>query len=569
MSKLGYFPGISEKNNVCSFLEQNAENTPKREALRWVHPQTLQQWSGSPDAPLKHESVTMRAFADKIAHCAAGMAELGIRKGDRAILFVPMSLELYVAMSALQRLGAIPVFLDSWARRSHLGVSAQCVAPRAMISFEKAFELCKTVPEFAQVPIQICVGPAQGKYTARLEQLIETPQVAPITPVEREETALITFTTGSSGTPKGANRTHRFLAAQHYALDLCVPYGPGDIDLPVFPIFSLNNLAAGVTTVLPAIDVGVPSDRDALILLAQFQSSGVTCTTLSPSLLNGLSAYCIEKGLSLKTLRRVATGGAPISRDNLVDFKKVAPQAQIWVLYGSTEVEPMAHIEATEMIGFQSRAQTDGQWVDEGVNVGHMAEGLKYRFLKITRDSIQINKASDWERFEVPLGQVGELIVAGEHVCRDYYNNTEAFFRAKIRDENGVIWHRTGDIARLDEKGYLWIVGRVHNAIQRGGDYVFPVRAEMILKKLPFVHQAAYLGLPDQKLGEKTACVVVPKEKPFNQTKWESEIIGIMGKNEVPVDMVIFRDEIPMDPRHHSKVEYDQLRTQLQTEGLT
>src|SRR5690606_25004654 len=125
--------------------------------------------------------------------------------------------------------GAIAVFLDSWARSSHLGASAACAKPKAMISHKDAFDLIKTVPEFDQMPLRIIAGPGHdGSFAGQLEELVKTPGKTPIAPVQSEFTALITFTTGSSGTPKGANRTHRFLSAQHEALSAVVPYEPND-----------------------------------------------------------------------------------------------------------------------------------------------------------------------------------------------------------------------------------------------------------------------------------------------------------------------------------------------------
>ncbi len=573
--RAGYYPGSHRGNNVHSFLEQHLANDPNLVVLQWANPQELKKFamngfSGS----LPHDSITVAQLHEHIGRVAAGFQELGIGIGDRVIVFVPMSLYLYVAMFALQKIGAIAVFLDSWARRNHLGASAQIVQPKAMVSFEKAFELCSQVPELHQVPLKISVGPTTQSYAAaRLEELFQFPRFAESVPVEQEHTALITFTTGSSGTPKGANRTHRFLAAQHYALNECIPYTESDADLPVFPIFSLNNLAAGVSTVVPAFDIGVPGDHDPQILLAQLQACDVTCTTLSPSLFNRLSAHCLHNGITLPDLRRVVTGGAPVSRDNVVDMQKIAPNAEIWILFGSTESEPMAHIEGREMVNQKTRAAEDPEWVDEGVNVGHMAEGLYYKFIKIQKGPVEVSQASDWLSLEVPEGEVGELIVAGEHVCRNYYNDEIAFKRAKILDENGTVWHRTGDLGRLDREGNLWIVGRVHNAIQRGGKYCFPVRAELIMKKLASTQYAAYLGVPDEKLGEKTVAVIVPQDKSVLGTAAEAEmkqeLLRIMEKNGVPVDQVLFREKIPMDPRHHSKVEYDVLRTELKSEGLT
>ena len=144
------------------------------------------------------------------------------------------------------------------------------VKPSAMISFEAAFQLTAGVPELDAIPIRISVGPATAEYQGSYESFMGLSGSVPITDVEQEASALVTFTTGSSGTPKGANRAHRFLAAQHYGLDECIPYEDSDIDLPVFPVFSLNNLAAGVTTVIPAIDVGSPRDTDPQWTTVQF-----------------------------------------------------------------------------------------------------------------------------------------------------------------------------------------------------------------------------------------------------------------------------------------------------------
>src|SRR5690606_1967444 len=154
-------------------------------------------------------------------------------------------------------------------RRDQLGVSADVVAPRMMISVEKAFAYLSDVKQISDIGLKVVAGPHEGKYQATLESLMQGQKRTEPVAVEKEHTALITFTTGSSGTPKGADRGHRFLAAQHYALNRHLPYNADDVDLPVFPIFSLNNLAAGVKTVIPAIDVGAPNERDPILLYAQ------------------------------------------------------------------------------------------------------------------------------------------------------------------------------------------------------------------------------------------------------------------------------------------------------------
>ena len=534
-----------------------------RNILTWVNPADIKNWNGDINTPLPHQSVKVAELDHLVAVLATEFKNQGINSGDRVILFLPMSLYMYASMFALQKMGAIPTFLDSWARRDQMGVSAKVAGPRAMISADRAFAYLADVPEIAQIPIKIVAGEVTSAiaYTARLEALLQGKTPATDTPVEKEHTALITFTTGSSGTPKGADRSHRFLAAQHYALNRHLPYADGDKDLPVFPIFSLNNLAAGVETIIPAIDVGQPAATDALVLYVQMKSAGVTCTTLSPSLFNALATFCIDKKLNLDFLKRVVTGGAPISRDDVARMKSVAKNAEILVLYGSTEVEPMAHIEAVEMLN--EAQDNDPEIVEPGVNVGALDAGLQYKFIHIEKDAVYVKSASDWKNLEVAPGSVGELIVAGEHVCEKYFNNEEAFFRAKIRDEKDVVWHRTGDLGKLDQHKNLWIVGRVHNAINRKGQYFFPVRAEIILKKFPFVHKAAFLGISDPELFEKTYAVYSSLDKNLNIEEAKKEIQRVMAKNQFIVDEIIHIDDIPMDPRHHSKVEYEVLKKKI------
>ena len=559
--RIGYQPGSTEKNNVLGYLESHLVNFPDRVALRWVNTPDIQKWDGSHNSPLPHNEITYAQFNGMIDTVALGLRKLGIEKGDRVIIFLPMNTLMYTAMFAVQRLGAIAVFLDSWARSSHLGASASCAQPKAMISHKAAFDLIREVPEFSTMPLWIIAGPGNdGSFSAQLEKLLETPGTTELVAVESEETALITFTTGSSGTPKGANRTHRFLCAQHESLSQVVPYGPTDKDMPAFPIFSLNNLASGVTTILPAINLAAPSERDSAAMVSQILHEKLTCTTLSPSMLNGVSAYCIANKIQLVSLRRVVTGGAPISRDNVADFKQVAPQSEVWVLYGSTVVEPMAHIEASEMLGMLP--DPDPEIVEDGVNVGHVSDDLRYKFIKIVRENIDLKQTS-WKELEVPTGEVGEFIVTGDHVCRDYYNNPEAFFKSKIQDDEGNVWHRTGDLARRDSKGYLWVVGRIHNVIERGDTYCFPVSAEVILKRIPQVKYGAFLGMPDQVLGSKTAVAIELNAGEVGNAALSKEIVRLFKKNKIPVDCIFVVDKIPMDPRHHSKVEYDQLRDSL------
>ena len=546
MNRIGYVPGCDTRNNVTEFLRDLANQYPRRILFSWMNPQTGQ-----------HEHMDVVTLWTLVRKAAQGMEDLGVRKGDRLLVFLPMAPPLYIAMFALEHLGAVPVFLDGWARRDELGVSAEIALPKGVISFPQAFVLMEQTEILRKLPICIAYG-ADVPGAVRLESLLQTFKERETEPVYQEDSALITFTTGSSGRPKGADRTHRFLAAQHYALSRHLPYTASDADLPVFPIFSLNNIASGVRTVLPAINLAQPAVSDAATLLEQFRAEAVTCATLSPWLFREIGAYCERQGITLNQIRRLVTGGAPISRDELRVMQKVAPHAEILVLYGSTEVEPIAHISAKELLELPTRAASNLEWVDTGVNVGHIDSGLQTKFLKI--EKIPVSSDKDWEPSEAPTGEVGELAVCGEHVCRGYFRDVEATRRAKIIDAHGNVWHRTGDLGYLDETGNLWLVGRVHNVILHASGYQYPVRAEMVLRKLPFVEKAAFLGMPQDGDYEACWCVLQVKSDAPNKETCQSEARRILSKNEIVYDRIVFVPEIPMDARHHSKVQYNELR---------
>ena len=263
----------------------------------------------------------------------------------------------------------------------------------------------------------------------------------------------------------------------------------------------------------------------------------------------------VDSSGGLPGLRRVITGGAPISSDDVTAFSAFAPKAELHILYGSTEVEPIAHLAARDMPD-----DTDG----DGVCLGKVSEGLQYRFIRPTHDPVELDDQG-WTAWEVDQGEVGELVVQGEHVCQGYWRNPEAFSRAKIRDDAGVVWHRTGDVTFEDQKGRLWMVGRVHSTICRDGELLFPVKPEVLMKRLPFIQAAGYVGVPHDQLGEEAVAAFSVRED-HDVPDAEDQVRKCLSGADVTVDRVVRIDDLPLDPRHHSKVEYGELRRLLALE---
>jgi len=519
--KIGYYKGMQKGNNVSCFLENHAKQQADKIAFFYLR-------KG------KNCKMTYFQLNEQAAKLALGFFELGIRKGDRVAILLAISPELYLAIAALQRIGAVAVLVDAVSPDS-LSAIFENAKPKSVISRKDHDVAIKMLNDSCK--------------TIEFSELLKSPAGLDIAPMNQEESALITYTTGSSGVAKGVNRTHRFLAAQHYALKRLFPYEKYDIDLPVFPVFTLNNIASGITTVLPAIDISKPLRNDEEMLFSQIKKHGVNCMTLAPSSFRKLATYCKDQNVKLSGMRRVLTGGAPISEKDIEMFVEISPDSENYILYGSTEVEPISHIESREMLGLE--VSEDLKTSELGVNVGRIDSELDYRLIRI--DSNSIESGIDIDTISVGKNEVGELIVTGEHVCREYHENPEAFFKTKIEDKNGRIWHRTGDLSRLDEDGYLWIVGRMHNCIFRDGKYFFPVRPEIILKNIEGVENAAYLSID---VNGKNLIVAVVSCDEAMKISIQKHAAEIFKKQKLPLDKVIFMDTIPMDVRHHSKVEY-------------
>jgi len=551
--RTGYFPQKHTKNNVAFFLEEHAQKQPHKIAFYFLP-------SGvSVDKNVQHNSITYRDFNDKVSIFAGSLLRTGIKKGDRVIIFVSISPELYISIAGLQRIGAIPVLIDSLARKEQLGEIIQNSQPKgiiASIEFLKAFGINL---DFFGIQTRISTNTHSAEKSIISFNKLLKGKAQKIVPVEQNDTALITYTTGSSGTPKGANRTHRFLAAQHYALKRLFPYGSDDIDLPVFPVFTLNNIASGISTVIPAIDISKPNQKDSQTLVYQIKKCGVNSMTLAPSSFRNLAAYCITKNILLNKISRVLTGGAPISETDILRFMEIAPNSKNWILYGSTEVEPISYIESQEMISINIPKWANITKI--GVNVGKIDKELNHKFINIEAGNFDENVKV--KKIEVKEGEVGELIVAGENVCQEYYKNEDAFSRTKIKDEDGTVWHRTGDLARIDKSGFLWIVGRKHNVIKQGNEYFFPVRPEIILKDLPHIVNAAYLDIEHNNKNSIIVVVTLERKDGAIEKLCRKKITKVFKKEKLPLDEIVFMEEIPMDVRHHSKVDYNKLRQKL------
>ena len=411
-------------------------------------------------------------------------------ENDRALIMLPMSVDLYVALLAVLDRGGVAVFIDPWVGLRSLIRLVRLARPTAWI----------------------------GSWKVQLLRLFGVRWQS-----HRFGTdALITYTTGSSGTPKAVHRTHAILIAQHQRLAEAFPAKEGDVDLCTFPIFALNNLALGVTTVIPPIDLRRVDAADPHEVARVARERGVTTATASPPLFDALARIDDRP-----RFRRILTGGAPVSDAQLRAWIAAWPDAEIVVAYGSSEAEPVAHIDARERLAAGGR----------GYLAGRIVNGVRAKL-----DMID--------------DMVGELLVAGDHVAH------------VAGDENE--WHRMGDTGWFDDEGRFRIAGRVHSTIWRDGVAVHAQLVEQAARgDDPRIRRVAALGNGGRVVVvvESSSDQVVENSLEDSSTRRLEDSIRARLRDYPVDDVIVTNEPLPVDPRHNSKIDYAELRRRFEVRG--
>jgi acyl-CoA synthetase (AMP-forming)/AMP-acid ligase II len=529
--------------SVLAVLRDVAARVPERAALIME------------DAGGRESRITFAGLWERVDRVSVGLRRRGLQPGDRAIVMIPMSIDLYAALLGLLKMGAVAVFVDPWIGARQIAAFAAFAEPRAYLGIPKSHALRLLDRRLRAIPLAVTTGGRLGPLPARhsLAELEQEAGDGAIHPAAADDSALITFTSGSSGEPKGADRTHGFLLAQHRALAAEFPALDGEIDMPMFPVFALNNLASGVTSVVPAMDFRRVESVDADRVLRQMKAHRVTTCTASPPFFDRLAEKLEASPQDRPPLRRLLTGGAPVADPQLRAWRRALPDPEILVVYGSTEAEPVAHLTAEERLD----AVNDLRPQTPGYCVGRLSPRIQAKVIPI-RDG-PVDRADG-----LPAGEIGELVVSGDHVCRDYYRNPQAVRENKIVDDAGTVWHRMGDTGSFDTAGRFWIAGRVHSTIHRRGGPVHPQLVEQAAQgEDGRIRRLAAVGL-DDPLGGERAVLVVEVIEPGTDTSLMQDIAARLAAAGLEVDDVIFtREPLPVDPRHNSKIDYPKLRQNL------
>jgi len=451
-----------------------------------------------------------------------------------------MAIELYVFLIALFRIGAVGVFLDPCAGRSHIERCCELYPLKAFFGSPKAHLLRLSIPALRRIPLAFC--PRWFPGTQRVTLDATGPEESGIVPVEDSRPALITFTSGSTGQPKAAARSHGFLAAQHRALAASLGLSAGGTDLTTLPIFVLANLASGVTSVLPDADMRAPGKIDARPVLAQISRHRVKTLGASPALVARLVAECSRAGRTVAELEHIFMGGAPVFPGDLRQARKAFPRAEITAVYGSTEAEPMAEVSLSAISDGDFLAMERGGGLLAGAPVPSLS-------LQVVEEQwgtpIARLDLAEFNAMCLPIDEVGEIVVSGEHVLPGYLygaGDSETKF-----DVGAARWHRTGDLGRFDRSGRLWLLGRAAAKIHDARGILYPFAVECAAQQISGVSRAALMQVGGRRVLAVESSRAGAQDELLRNLAWAE------------LDEIRVLRSIPMDKRHNAKVDYGAL----------
>jgi acyl-CoA synthetase (AMP-forming)/AMP-acid ligase II len=490
---------------------------------------------------------------------ASGLLRWGVTPGMRIALLVRPSMEFISLVFALFKAGAVIVLVDPGMGRKNL---VRCLAdaePEGFIAVPIVQAIRSLLrSRFPLARFNVTVGRRLFWNGLTLDDLRAMGSDAPIChDTSGDDAAAIIFTTGSTGPPKGVLYRHGNFDRQVTELGDFYQIRTGEIDLPGFPLFGLFNCALGVTTVIPDMDPSRPARVDPRNIVEAVQDWNVTQAFGSPAIWNRVGQYCQERNIVMPTLKRVLSAGAPVPPHVLERMKgAIAADGEVHTPYGATESLPVASIGAGEVLG-----ETRIRWAQGGGTcVGRKFPGIEWKVIRIVDGPI----ATLADAEELPLGEIGELIVCGPVVTSHYVTRSEANALAKIAD-TPRFWHRMGDAGYFDEQRRFWFCGRVAHRVQTARGVMYTIPCEAIFNQHPAVFRSALVGV-GRPGGQRPVIVAEPWPGRFPRGRQGREALlaelrQLATGNPLTqsIQDFLLHRSLPVDVRHNAKIFREQL----------
>jgi len=497
----------------------------------------------------------LEALSNRYAHA---LTAAGIERDMRTLLMVRPGFDFIALVFALFKVGAVPVMIDPGMGARRMLECIRQVDLQAFVGIPPAqvMRVLKPGP-FRGVRHVVTVGRRWFWGGASLAGLAacgaDSFEPAATT---ADEAAAILFTSGSTGPAKGVVYEHGTFDAQvrliqsHYGIE------PGEVDLPAFPLFALFNTAMGMTSVIPEMDASRPAKVNPAYIVEAIRDHGVTNTFGSPAIWKRVSAYCVERGIKLPTLRRILVAGAPVPPSVISRLHHVLnDEADVHTPYGATESLPVSSISGRELLAGAMEKTRRGA----GFCVGDALPEIDVRVIHVTDDPI----AAWSDDLMLPVGEAGELAVSGPVVTKAYFGLPEETAGAKVADGTRV-WHRIGDIGYRDADGRLWFCGRKAHRVVTVEGTMFTVCCEAIFNEHENVARSALVGLGPR--GRQEPVIVIepaggrlPDDARRAAMREELLRLGAASPLTASIRRLLFHPAFPVDVRHNAKINRERL----------
>lgn len=434
---------------------------------------------------------------------AARLHELGVGKGDRVALFMQNSPQYVICHLGIQKLGAIVGPCSPLFKSRELSYQLSDLGAKVIVSDEYLYPLVVEVrgdtelehvfltnyadmlpadPDI-ELPQDLKNPKKTESGTVDLMTILQEPKAAPDVSWDMDDVSLITYTSGTSGLPKGVMLTHRNALFKSFAVGDHNPVRPDDVQLCIAPIYHIAGMLVGINMTLYAGMTTVLLYRfDPLQVMQAIHNYGVTWWYGASTTITAVMDHpdVAEYDLGSLRLNPCTSFGLVVTKELADRWKRFAPNSQLYeVTYGMSETHTWDTTMPVDAI----------KWGTHGKPVA----GVEMRIIDPETNT------------EKPLGEVGELVIRSDGNFKAYWNKPE-----QTKDALRGGWVHTGDVAKLDEDGYMTFVGRYKELIKVSGYSVSPEEVESIIVDHPYVKQVAVIGVDDPQKGQQIKAFVIP-----------------------------------------------------------
>ncbi|HET7579190.1 MAG TPA: long-chain fatty acid--CoA ligase [Bacillales bacterium] len=460
-----------------------------------------------------YTNLDTKAYAEKIA---CGLRTLGIGEGDRVMVCLPNLPEVVFSYQGITRAGAVIVPVLFLLHPEEMAYIIRNSGAKAVITSSATLEkIQKAIEGMPNRPTVIIVDQPDDDAMINLYDLMDRTdftEANPLQNLDEKDTAVILYTSGTTGKPKGVRLTHKNLCSNAISSAANNDREPGTT-LGVLPLAHVYGLTVSNVCFLTGSSIVVFSKFDPEKVFAAIEQYKVRSFSAVPAMIHAMLHHPKAGDYDLSSLENVGSGSAPMPVALIEKFKQKFG-ADVYEGYGLSEAAPVVTAHRRDL-------------PHKPGSVGVPIPGVEIRIV-------------DDEDHEIPVGQVGELIVHGDNVSPGYFQNEEETRRALKKS-----WLHTGDLAKVDEDGYLYIVDRKKDLIIRGGFNIYPRDLEELLMRHEAVSEAAVIGVPDERMGEEVLAYVVKKQ---GSTVVETELVAYcqahLAKNKTP-RKVVFIESLP------------------------